>query len=235
MTSLAHGPLCCHADGPGRVVPGTRSARPANASRTAQHVEPCTCAHMGDPCFPNSNSSIRLHFSRPHGLVPSAECFSAGSRSRKRPWLGGLQSTGQISHTASRRAGTVSEITPSVTQPTTPVWVGPCPISTYALTHAMLLAVCTHSWKIILGARVGPKDPGVSIPPKLGMYPFTSCNGSTSSRSYRTHLVMAHLEGAYRLPLFLWEVNPTSHWVPIHSASSTPMSPTSSMCVCAPL
>ena len=26
---------------------------------------------------------------------------------------------------------------------------------------------------------------------------------------YRTHLVMACLEGAYRLPSFLWEVNPT--------------------------
>ena len=26
---------------------------------------------------------------------------------------------------------------------------------------------------------------------------------------YRTHLVTACLEGAYRLPSFLWEVNPT--------------------------
>ena len=29
------------------------------------------------------------------------------------------------------------------------------------------------------------------------------------AQPYRTHLVTVCLEGAYRLPLFLWEVNPT--------------------------
>ena len=48
-TSLAHGPLseARHAHGPGYVIPGTRSASPANTTRGAQHVRPRTRAHMG--------------------------------------------------------------------------------------------------------------------------------------------------------------------------------------------
>ena len=217
QTSLAHGPLrevhLTH--GRGGVVLGTR---PANSTRGMRRCHPrdssrefhsrhaarrplYTCSH-GAMRFPNSHYNC-LHFSRPRpGLVPSAERFGAGFRSHDRASLGHSQNTERTSHAASRGAGAVSKITRSVARPTTPVWVGPCPISSRALIHSMLFARClpsgTHSGTIILGACVSPKDPGVSIPPKLGMCSFAPCNrstsysltGPTSSRSAsREHIV----------------------------------------------
>ena len=113
-------------------------------SRRAVRRPPCMCSH-GDSCFPNSNNSIRLHFSRPRGLfVPNAERFDAGSRSRSHACLGHLQNTERTSHAASRGAGAVSKITPSVTRPTSPVWVGPCPIS-HIPCHSYSAHILTHT------------------------------------------------------------------------------------------
>ena len=120
----------------------------------AAHRPPCTCSH-GDTCFPNLNNPICPHFSRQRWyLVPGAERFKADSRSCKRAHLGRPQNTGRTSHTAPRGAGAVSKTIlrgplglpfPSVTRPTSPVWVAPCPISSYALTHANTL------WDIHIG------------------------------------------------------------------------------------
>ena len=106
LMSLAHGPLreVYHAHGPGGVVIGTRSVCPAT-TRGAQHVGLRTMCSQRNACFPNSLNPICLHFSRPRsGLVPSAEHFNAGSRSRKHTRLGRWQNTEWISHTASHGA-----------------------------------------------------------------------------------------------------------------------------------
>ena len=61
VMSLAHEPHreACNAGGPGGVAIETRSARPANASCAAQHVEPRTRAHTGPRVFQiHTNAAI---------------------------------------------------------------------------------------------------------------------------------------------------------------------------------
>ena len=161
MTSFAHGHCKTCSD-----VPGTCSVR---------HVGLRARGHMGATCFPNLNNLICPHFShRRWYLVPGAKRFKADSRSRKRACLGRPQNTKLTSHAASRGAGTVSEIVPcsplgspfpSVTQPTSPVWIGPCPIFSHAMSFAFCTHFDTHSGTFTSGASVSPKDPGISIPP----------------------------------------------------------------------
>ena len=130
------------------------TAGPDDTCRTSQSG-PCANGSHGDLCFSNLlNPSIGLHFSRPRSrLVPSTDRFNAGFPSRKRPRLGHSQNTERTSHVASRGAGVDPEIIPSVslgslfpsvTRPTTPIWVGPCPIFTHALTHALSFAPLTR-------------------------------------------------------------------------------------------
>ena len=158
-----------------------------------------TCLH-GDIFFPNSiNPSVRLHFSCPcSGNVPGTDRFNSGSPETLNipsndARFGGSQNMDRISHTESRGASTVSKIIlsrsegsplPSITLPTTPVWVSQCPIFSRALIHAMSFALHsrsdTHSGTITLGTWVSPRNPGASIPPKLGRCSFAPCNRSTS-------------------------------------------------------
>ena len=82
-------------------------------------------------------------------------------------------------------------------------------VHSYIPFHLHHLHIPTHTlgqsyW--VLGLTQGIPGP---LPPQTWHVPFRIMQRLHLVWSYRTHLVTVFLEGAYRLPVFLWEVNPT--------------------------
>ena len=155
--------------------------------RAARGV-PHTCSHV-DPSVPNSSHS--RHFSRPHDdLFQNAGHSRTGFLSRAHP--GRSENEERTLDATFCGAGAISKINPST------VWVGPHTISMHAMTLAFCTHFNTHSGTSTSGARVSPKDPGVSIPPQARHVPFRIMQRLHLVRSYRTHLVTVRLEGAHR-------------------------------------
>ena len=124
MTSLAHGLLCeaCHAGGPSRVVPGIRSTCSTNFTRGAQHVGLRTSAHMGTHAFQIHSTQFAsilavcapVWYQAPSVLTPAPD------HANTRAWAVGKIRNGSRTRRPAEPPS-VSEITTSVTRPTSPV------------------------------------------------------------------------------------------------------------------
>ena len=174
---------------PGNPLRAFREQNTRHAARDAPHTRP-----RGNPRVPNSTRTC-LHFNRPRdGLFRNAGCSRTGIPPRRHAREGRSQNAERASYVASRGTGTVNQTTscgPPGSLLVSPARIGPS-ISTHALTHPMtlvfrthfntlapLIHFTTHSGTITSGICATTINPGVSIPPKLRVYPFTALICST--------------------------------------------------------